>query len=85
MIDNRYYIIDLTMENMFNLINKIVGNFQEQRISLDNTLVVIKLKDGDTNIYPELSKYKEYTYSEILKILSTQIWTDLSSENICIN
>jgi len=62
---------------MFNLIGKIVGNFQEQRTSIDNTLVLIKLADGDENDYTELASYTEYTYEEILIELQKPEWINI--------
>ena len=61
---------------MFNLIGKIVGNFQDQRTSLDNTLVLIKLADGDENNYTELAPYQEYTHEEILIELQKPEWSN---------
>ena len=48
------------------MIGKIVGNHQEQRSSLDNTKLVIKLAEGDNNNYVELIPYTEYTQAQIL-------------------
>jgi flagellar basal body-associated protein FliL len=76
MIEQRYFIIPLSMELMFNLIGKIVGNFQEQRTSLDNTLVLVKLAEEDTNDYPELANYTEYNRAQILTILQTPEWSN---------
>ena len=75
-MEQRYFIIPLTMELMFNLIGKIVGNFQEQRTSVDNTLVLVKLAEGDTNNYPELASYTEYNQAQILTILQTSEWSN---------
>lgn len=74
MINNRYYIIDLTMENMLALVNKTVGNFQEQRTNNNDTKVIIKLRDGDETIYPELAGYTEYDNVGILIELQNPEW-----------
>lgn len=73
---NRYFIIDLTIENMMAMIGKIVGNFQDQRTSLDNTKLLIKLAIGDENNYTELAPYQEYTHEEILIELQKPEWSN---------
>lgn len=73
---NRYFIIDLTIENMMAMIDKIVGNLQDQRTSLDNTKVLIKLVEGDENNYTELASYPEYTYEQILIEMQKPEWSN---------
>ena len=73
---NRYFIIDLTIENMISMIGKIVGNFQEQRTTLDNTKVLVKLPVGDTNNYTELIPYTECTHEQILVELQKSEWSN---------
>lgn len=74
MIRNRYYIVDLSMENMIMLVNKIVGNLQEQRINNTQTKMVVKLAHEDTNDYPELSLFSEFDYEGILVELKKPEW-----------
>lgn len=71
---NRYFIIDLTIENMMAMIGKIVGNLQDQRTNLDNTKVLVKLTVGDKNNYTELANYPEYNYEEILIEMQKSEW-----------
>jgi len=76
MIENRYYIIDLTINIMISLKNIIVGNFQDLRTNNDKTLAIIKLKDGDTTNYTVLEPYTEYTHEEILIELQKPEWSN---------
>lgn len=71
---NRYFIINLTAQDMLNMIGKIVGNFQDQRANNDKTRVIVKLKQGDETNYLELANYSEYTYEQILEELQNPEW-----------
>lgn len=73
---NRYFIIDLTIENMLAMVGKSVGNFQDQRTSLDNTKIIIKLAEGDNNNYTELAPYQEFTKEQILIELQKPEWSN---------
>lgn len=71
---NRYFIIDFELTLLLNLINKIVGNFQEQRINNTQTKMVVKLIQGDNTDYPELQSYPEFDYDGILVELKKPEW-----------
>ena len=77
---NRYYIVDANDPNMDEIINVSVGELNTQRLSLDGTLMVIKLHDGDHNDYSFLSQYNEYSHAEILPIMASSEWTDQNQE-----
>jgi hypothetical protein len=77
---NRYYIVDANDPNMDEIINVSVGELDTQRLSLDGTLMVIKLYNGDHNDYSFLSQYTEYSHEEILPIMASSEWTDQNQE-----
>lgn len=76
MAHNRYFIIDSNDPNMDEIINVSVGELDTQRLSLDGTLMVIKLHDGDHDDYSFLSQYTEYSHEEILPIMASSEWTN---------
>lgn len=74
MINNRYFIIPNEESLKSSILNIILGTYEEQRYSLDNTKLVIKLADNDLENYPILSNYTEYTHDEIIIELQKSEW-----------
>ena len=74
MAHNRFFIVNDDDDNIDDIINVSIGDLQEQRCSLDKTLIVIKLHEGDTNNYDFLSNYTEYDEEEILEALNNDTW-----------
>ena len=74
MNDNRYFIINLDDENLEQIINVSLGSLEEQRKNIAETKIVIKLCCGDTNNYPFLSQYEEYSKQGIIEALDNDEW-----------
>ena len=69
-IPNKYYLVDRYDQNMQDIIKSCVGLYENQRMSLDGQLLIIKLAANDTKDYKFLKKYKKYNHVQILKYLS---------------
>jgi len=54
---NRYFIIDSTDANISDIEKVIIGTLAGQRRSLDGSLIVVKLPEGDWSSYDFLAKY----------------------------
>lgn len=74
-ITNKYYIVNLDDSNLDELLKISVGNKEDQRVSLDGKLILLKLFIDDCNEYEILSQYICCTHSEILTILEGPNWT----------
>ena len=73
-VQNRYFAIEVADPDIDAIINYAVeGSLIRKRY--DGLWAVIKLPTGDTNNYPELQKYIEYTYEEIIVFLSSSDWS----------
>jgi len=75
MAHNRYYIINASDPDILQIEEVIVGTIQEQRPSVDEVQMVVKLHEEDHNDYPILSQYTEYNHESILTIMRTPEWT----------
>ena len=71
---NRYHIINADDPNMDEINAVIVGTPETQRYSIDDSLIVIKLHQGDHNEYTFLADYPEQGHSEILESLNNYQW-----------
>lgn len=80
MAHNRYFIVDADDPNMDKIINVSVGELNTQRLSLDGSLMVIKLHDDDHNSYPFLSAYTEYSHHAILEVMATPEWSQIEQD-----
>lgn len=74
-ITNRYFFIEASDVNLDSILNVIVGTLDEQRYSLDNTKIVVKLHDGDYSDYAFLAIYPEYNHEQVLIELQSAEWT----------
>ena len=73
-IINRFFAVEASDSNIDTILTYAVGDtLIRQRY--DGLWGVIKLASGDTNNYPELQKYVEYTYEEIVVFLSSSDWS----------
>jgi len=75
MAHNRYYIINASDPDILQIEEVIVGVIQQQRPSLDETQIVVKLHEGNHNNYPVLSQYTEYNHENIVTVMRTPEWT----------
>ena len=75
MAHNRYYIINASDPDILQIEEVIVGVIQQQRPSLDEAQIVVKLHEGNHNDYPVLSQYTEYNHENILIVMRTPEWT----------
>jgi len=75
MAHNRYFIIDKNDSDMSQIEAVMKGALIKQRPSVDVTLLVIKLHEGDHNDYPVLSQYVEYNNKNIVTVMRTPEWT----------
>ena len=80
MAHNRYFIVDATDPNMDEIMNVAIGELNTQRLSLDGSLMVIKLHDDDHNSYPFLSAYTEYSHHAILEVMATPEWSQIEQD-----
>ena len=84
MFENRNYMILSTSETGSVDFNEVLETSSETlRLSIDESLTFVKW-EGDTPSSVDSLTTKEgpYTHSEILSILSTDIWTDTSSSMV---
>ena len=77
MAHNRYFIINADDPNMDEIAHIIVGTVESQRCSIDGTLMVVKLHQGDHSDYEFLADYNEYNHNAILEHLHTLQWTTI--------
>ena len=77
MAHNRYFIINADDPNMDEIAHVIVGTIDTQRYSLDGTMIVVKLHQGDHSDYEFLADYTEYNHDAILEQLHTLEWTSV--------
>ncbi len=75
MAHNRYYIINASDPNISQIEGIIVGTIEQQRPSVDETQMVVKLFEGDHEQHPQLSQYTEYSHAEILPVMYGPEWT----------
>ena len=75
MAHNRYFIINADDPNMDEIAHVIVGTMDTQRYSLDGTMLVVKLHQGDHSDYEFLADYTEYNHDAILEQLQSLQWT----------
>ena len=75
MAHNRYYIINASDPDILQIEEVIVGVIQQQRPSVDEVQLVVKLHEGDHNDYPVLAQYTEYNHENILIVMRTPEWT----------
>ena len=84
MFENRNYMILSTSETGSVDFNEVLEtSSQTLRLSVDESLTFVKW-EGDIPSSVDSLETKEgpYTHSEILSILSTDIWTDTSSSMV---
>ena len=77
MAHNRYFIINAEDPNMDEIAHVIVGSMYTQRYSIDGTMLVVKLHQGDHSDYEFLADYTEYDHDAILEQLHTLEWTSV--------
>ena len=75
MAHNRYFPILASDPNISQIEEVIVGTIQQQRPSVDETQIVVKLHEGYHNDYPVLSQYTEYNNKNILIVMRSPEWT----------
>ncbi len=73
---NRYYIVKKEDPNLQQIESVIVGLPENQRYSIDRTLIVVKLHQGDHKQYEFLQEYQEYNHTEILEALDNSEWQE---------
>lgn len=66
-IPNKYYIVNYNDPNLQEIIGISIGLFEKKRMSLDGSLVLIKLKANDNKNHQVLSAYKKYNHVQIKK------------------
>ena len=71
----RYFIIPFNSPNLGQIQNVIFGDIEDQRKSLDGTMFVASLPEGDTNNYECLDGITEYDESGIIEFLKGDNWT----------
>jgi hypothetical protein len=84
MFENRNYMILSTSETgSVDFSQVLETSSQTLRLSVDESLTFVKW-EGDTpsSVSSLSTKEGPYTHSEILSILSTEIWTDTSSSMV---
>jgi len=74
MINNRYYVITAADPNLVEILNISVES-SLIRVRDDGVQAIIKLVSGDTNNYPLLSSYLEYTHEQIKIFLIPDEWS----------
>ena len=81
MFENRNYMILSTSETGSIDFNTVLETSSETlRLSVDETKTFVKWEgDTPTSVDSLTTKEGPYTHSEILSILSTEVWTDVSS------
>ena len=84
MFENRNYMILSTCETGSVDFNEVLEtSSQTLRLSVDESLTFVKWEGDIPSSVSSLStKEGPYTHSEILSILSTEIWTDTSSSMV---
>lgn len=84
MFENRNYMILSTSETGSVDFNEVLETSSETlRLSVDESKTFVKWEGGIPSSVSSLStKEGPYTHSEILSILSTEIWTDTSSSMV---
>ena len=84
MFENRNYMILSTSETGSVDFNEVLEtSSQTLRLSVDESLTFVKWEGDIPSSVSSLStKEGPYTHSEILSILSTEIWTDTSSSMV---
>lgn len=73
-MSNRYFIIDSSDPNLDTILGYSVEDLTSVRRREDDTKYVIKLRNGDTNNYPELALYVEYNINQILLTMNDSDW-----------
>jgi hypothetical protein len=74
MANNRYFVISATDPNLSTILSYTVES-SLRRFRADGNKGIVKLASGDTNNYPELSIYLEYTHQQIRVFLMPEEWT----------
>lgn len=74
MADNRYFVISATDPNLSTILSYTVES-SLRRSREDGDKGIVKLASGDTNDYPELSIYVEYTHQQMRVFLMPEEWT----------
>jgi len=84
MFENRNYMILSTSETGSVDFNEVLEtSSQTLRLSVDESLTFVKWEgDIPSSVDSLSSKQGPYTHSEILSILSTDVWTDTSSSMV---
>lgn len=84
MFENRNYMILSTSETgSVDFSQVLETSSQTLRLSVDESKTFVKWEGGIPSSVSSLStKEGPYTHSEILSILSTEIWTDTSSSMV---
>ena len=84
MFENRNYMILSTSEiGSVDFSQVLETSSQTLRLSVDESLTFVKWEGGIPSSVSSLStKEGPYTHSEILSILSTEVWTDTSSSMV---
>jgi hypothetical protein len=84
MFENRSYMILSTSETgSVDFLQVLETSSQTLRLSVDESLTFVKWEGNIPSSVSLLStKEGPYTYSEILSILSTDVWTDTSSSMV---
>jgi hypothetical protein len=84
MFENRNYMILSTSETGSIDFNRVLETSSETlRLSVDGTKTFVKWEgDIHSSVNSLTTKEGPYTHSEILEILSTDFWTDVSSSMV---
>jgi hypothetical protein len=84
MFENRSYMILSTSETgSVDFLQVLETSSQTLRLSVDESLTFVKWEGDIPSSVSSLStKEGPYTHSEILSILSTDVWTDTSSSMV---
>ena len=84
MFENRNYMILSTSETgSVDFSQVLETSSQTLRLSVDESLTFVKWEgDVPSSVSSLSTKEGPYTHSEILSILSTEIWTDTSSSMV---
>jgi hypothetical protein len=73
----RFFFVAKTDENIQQILEVCIGSYKcikFQRTSLDGTMIMVQLPEGDTNNYPFLPD-EEYNENTVHTVLDTPAWT----------
>lgn len=76
MAHNRFFTPLVSDPNISEIGMVIFGDIDRQRLSLDGTIIQVKLPEGDHVNHPCLDGVPEYDYDGILILMQTPEWVN---------